>query len=407
MSDARAPKRKLRVVFFGSQDNLGYRFAKWMRALGHTTEIYSFEPDLGRSQPELLDAALAGNYPEWFHVHRSPVRHFPQVSRAVRTRLARDFDAMVVSGTRGLLASRRVDLPKVLLALGGEVAEAPFPFAGRWQGPAAAAYRLTRWPFARSALRRMDRIIENYAVNLRCLDRLGLLDRRAALPIGEEIEANRSRINRPLLAKLTAQYARHHRVFLWLTRINYRDPDDAAYKGVDRFLRALETVKPDVEAGRVRLVMGTHGHDVAAFQAWARDLGFGPHIDWVPHLSYGDMLAYMALPNAVLFAKFGEDLNIFSGIDRDALSLGIAAVSAYDADLMTEVYGERPPYWHAVTESEIAAHMRRVVDISDDALAAQRRAMAAFGEARLDHRVVTERYVALIEDVLAARRRPA
>jgi hypothetical protein len=392
----------LRVVFFGSQDNLGYRYAKWLRALGHHAEVYAFELDLGRSQPELLDPELKDDYPDWFHVHRSPVRHFPRITRNLCHQLERDFDLMVASGTRGLLASRKVKLPKILHSIGGEVAEAPFPFAGRWQGVAAAIYRLTRWPLARASLRAMDAIIENYLVNVRCLERLGLMDARVTLPMAEDVAANRAMIERGLLVTLTERYQGYQRVFLWLSRLNYRDPDDAAYKGADRFLRALAEVRPEIEKGQIRLVIGTHGHDVEAFRKWAEQEGYGSHIDWVPHLTYGQMLTYLSLPNAVLFGKFGEDLTILSGMDRDALSTGTVTVTTYDPTYISEIYGGHAPYLLAVSETEIGARMREIADMTDEGFETRRGAMSAYGNSNLDLSAVMPQYLALLRRVLAS-----
>ena len=397
--------RPLRVVFFGSQDNLGYRYAKWLRALGHHAEVYAFELDLGRSQPELLDPELKDAYPDWFHAHRSPVRYYPYIPRGLRRQLERDFDLMVASGTRGLLASRKVALPKILHSIGGEVAEAPFPFAGRWQGVAAAIYRLTRWPFARASLRAMDAIIENYLVNVRCLERLGLMEARVTLPMAEDVASNRAMIDHDLLATLTGRYAGNRRVFLWLSRLNYRDPDDAAYKGADRFLRALAAVRSEIEQGQIRLVIGTHGHDVEAFRKWAEQEGYASHIDWVPHLSYGQMLTYLSLPNAVLFGKFGEDLTILSGMDRDALSTGTVTVTTYDPTYISEIYGGHAPYLLAVSETEIAARMREIADMTDEDFEAQRAAMSDYGDANLDISAVMPQYITLLRRVLAGHGR--
>ena len=395
-----SPEQALRIVFFGSQDNLNYRFAKWSHGLGHYVELFSFDLDLGRSQPELLDPDLRGNYPSWFHVHSSPVRHFPRIPRDLKRYIETEFDLMVVSGTRGLLASRSVRLPKVLHAIGGEVAEAPFPFAGRWQGIPAAIYRSLRWPYAREALRGMNAIIENYHFNIRCLERLDLIDRRVALPMAEDVHANRQMVNKTLRQEKTIQYAQYRRVFLWLTRLNFRDPCDAAYKGADRFLQALNVVRSEIEAGSVRMIIGTHGHDVEAFRAWAEREGYSDYIDWIPHLSYPEMLTYLALPNAVLFGKFGEDLSILSGIDRDALSIGTVTVTTCDPDYICQIYGARPPYLNAVSTADIEARMRETMDMVDEQFDGLQQAMRSFGDNYLDYSAVMPRYISLLRSVL-------
>ena len=113
-SNIKKSKKKLRILFFGSQDNLNYRFAKWFYELGYDIRVYSFEIDLGRSQPELIDSKNSDSYPDWFFIHKSIIKYFPYINKKLQKELEKKFDIMIVSGTRGLLAARKFNLPKVL-----------------------------------------------------------------------------------------------------------------------------------------------------------------------------------------------------------------------------------------------------------------------------------------------------
>ena len=160
-------------------------------------------------------------------------------------------------------------------------------------------------------------------------------------------------------------------------------------------------VRSEIEAGSVRMIIGTHGHDVEAFRTWAEREGYSDYIDWIPHLSYPEMLTYLALPNAVLFGKFGEDLSILSGIDRDALSTGTVTVTTCDPDYICQIYGAVPPYLDAVSTADIGVRMRDVVDMEDKQFNRLQQAMTSFGDNYLDYSVVMPRYISLLSSVLA------
>lgn len=389
----------MRLLFFGNQDNLGYELCGWSRQLGVEGEVYSFDHDLPRSQPELVDAAVGpGRYPSWFHDHQSPVAHVPIISRRLAEQLEQRFDVLVVSGTRGLLASNAIRrLPRVLYAIGGEVSEAPFPFAGRWRGLHAAAFRILRSRFARKAIRRMDRIIENYEPNLRALDRLGLAGRRVCLGCPENATGNRALVNQHLLRELQDRYHRYHRVFLWLTRVNFLDPQDAAYKGTERYLAALAPMAEDIRAGRIRLVFGAHGHDVPALRQLITTADLDPFVDWVPHLAFPDMLAYLSLPNAVVFGKFGEAQGMPAAIDRDCMTTGTVLISTVDLEYTSRIYGAVPPVLDAVTTPEITARIRQVMEMDDAEFQRVQQQMLAFGMQYIDYRAVVPRFLQLAE----------
>lgn len=388
----------MRILFFGNQDNLGFELCSWCREFGVEGEVYSFDHDLPRSQPELVDPSVAGRYPDWFHLHSSVVPHVPVVRRALSARLEREFDVLVVSGTRGLLASRAIRrLPKVMYAIGGDVAEAPFAFEARWRGIVAAAFRVMRAPFARAAIRDMDVIIENYETNLNALKRLGLMDRRVCLGMPENARGCRSLVDPHLRKVLIARYGRCRRLFLWLTRLNFLDPNDAAYKGAERFLQALEAVRPGLERGEIRVVVGNHGHDAAEFRRLAEARGLSGYLDWVPHLPFPQMLTYVSLPNAVVFGKFGEFLGMPAAIDRDCMVMGAALVSTVDPAYAAQIYGARPPVLDAVTAADVARRMVEVAAMDEASFQALQASMRAFGDAYIDYHAIVPRFLELLE----------
>ena len=246
----------------------------------------------------------------------------------------------------------------------------------------------------------MDSIVENYSPNLDCLKKLGLMHKRSSLPIAEDIESNKKNIDFELLEQLENRYKPYHRVFLYLTRLNFTSPKDAAYKGSDRFLDAIKAVIKELKESKIRIVIGTHGHDVEQFKNLAAAEGFGEFIDWVPHLNYKSLLTYLSLSNAILFSKFGERLNIFTGIDRDAISIGTIAVTSFDPDLIVEMYGSKPPFFLASSSLDIQNRMREVIDLKDYELKKLRKEIIDFGVNYLDYQHIIPRYENLLYSVV-------
>ena len=196
------------------------------------------------------------------------------------------------------------------------------------------------------------------------------------------------------------KYSKYERVFLWLTRLNYTLPSDAAYKGSDRFLFALSSIINELRDNKIRIVIGSHGHDVEKFKNLTFREGYNDFIDWVPHLDYASLLSYLSLSNAVLFSKFGENLNIFSGIDRDALSIGTITVSSFDKKIIENMYGDVPPYYNAQSTDEIKIAMRDIVNLSDKEFNSLQIKIKKFGKNYLDYKYIIPRYEKLLYETI-------
>jgi hypothetical protein len=113
------------------------------------------------------------------------------------------------------------------------------------------------------------------------------------------------------------------------------------------------------------------------------------------------MLTYMAMPNAVVFGKFGEFLGMPAAIDRDSFTLGAALISTVDKDYANAIYGAPPPVLDAVTTPEIGRRMREVVDMSDDELRSWQEQIRRYGADYIDYHAIIPKFLEHLKQVMA------
>lgn len=376
----------MKLAFVGNQDNNAYRLCKGVRQAGHDAHLFLFQQEQGpRSRPELVDPQLAqagGTRPDWVHEYDD---RRGRLSLLMGSPLARkiesEFDLVVTSGATGLLAVRQFRRRSVLhLSLGSEVGDFPWrTFNRHWP--------LSWWGvgmLARRNLRRTRKVITNYSREIQSLSRLGLQDKVVIWGHPEDVQGNRDRVDQALLAELNRKYAAHDAVFLWLSRINYRDPRSLHYKGCDRFLGAFERV---VRQGRfnVRAIIGTHGDDAAAFDELIQRKQLGDFLDRVPHMPYYQLLTHARIANGVMCDHVRSDAGAFGGVTREALSVGTMVITGMDREMVCLSYGEAPPVFDAQDETACHAAMIEILSLSPQERTLRREANLLWAQRCLDY----------------------
>jgi glycosyltransferase involved in cell wall biosynthesis len=183
----------------------------------------------------------------------------------------------------------------------------------------------------------------------------------------EDVTTNRHLVDRALLDELTTRYQRFERIFLWLSRVDFRDRSSPMYKGTDKFIRAAAQVVAD--GANVRVVIGAHGHDSEAARKLVGDLGIGDHVDWVSHLPFRELITYLSIPNAVVFDELTHLNVVSSGLSREALSVGAVVVRSHSAILTNAGYGSSDcPVRHAVTQADAYENMKLVLSWTSEQL---------------------------------------
>ena len=234
----------MRIALVGNQDNNAYRLALWVRAAGHDAHLYMMQREPGpRGYPEAIDAEVLdenGHYPDWIHPYDDTGPFSLWHSSKTAEQIAREFDAIVTSGGRGLMAVNQLPVRRAIhLSLGEDAGVSPLK-AYRWGVGLRERLACVRM---RQGMYRARQIIAAFRPTIRTIYRLRLEDRLLLWGYPEDIERNRARVDTVLLEKLTEQYASYDRVFLWLSRLNFLEPEIPDYKGPERL---LEVPLPDL-----------------------------------------------------------------------------------------------------------------------------------------------------------------
>lgn len=385
----------MKVAFVGNQDNNAYRLCKWLRETGVDAHLYLIRQERGpRSRPEFVDRRLADKYPDWISQYDDKGR----ISLLLPSKLAKsieaDYDIVITSGASGLLASRHFRrLPVVHLTLGSEVSDFPLRL---FRFTASLPWRGAAW-LMRRALRRVNRIITlGFWPEMKALSKLGLLNKTVAWGTPEDAKNNQTLVNRELLDRLNLRYSRHDRVFVWLSRLNFRNPAAPEYKAPEKFLEAFERIAL-TDKRNVKAIIGEHGDDLEAFKELVRAEHLEPYVDYVPHLPLWELLTYCSIENAVVVdVPNMAHGHIFGGLAREALSVGAVLIHAWDENLISLHYGEGCPVVKAIDAESCRDAMAGLLDMGDDEFRRLKKRSADWARGHLHY----EKYVARLAELL-------
>jgi len=375
----------MKVAFVGNQDNNAYRCCVWLRDSGVEAHLYMIRQESGpRSRPEAVDVQLEGHYPDWIRDYDDTSRlSFLRPGAAAGT-IQREFDVVVTSGATGLLAANHFRrLPIVHLTLGSEVNDFPLRLFKLRAG--GLQWRVAAW-LMRRALRHVNRIVTHgFWPELQALKTLGLLNKTVIWGIPEDTRNNRSRVNAELLKQLNDKYSRYDRVFVWLSRLIFRDPASPEYKAVEKYLDALERLALTDKAN-VRAIFGDHGRDAEAFRKLVTEKGLD--------------VTYCSIENAVVVdVPDMEHGHIFGGLAREALSVGAILIHAWDENLINLCYGEGCPVLRAVDSESCYRAMRRVAGLSGEEFAGLKQQSGRWAQEHLNYEQRIGEFIKLLRQV--------
>lgn len=357
----------MRIALVGNQDNNNYRVCKWMRALGIDAELYAFEIQAisgKRSRPELIDAELADGYPEWLHV----VPGRPNIVRNQQKeldRVRRRTNLVLTSGSTAVRIIHFLGVENVFhYAIGAEINTSPWKPIEEQE---KFHHKLGQWRY-RKNLELMKGIFADYKPMIRQLEQHFLGDKVILWSTPEDVEGNRAKLNHALRDELTRKYGGHKRLFLWLSRLNM-DPATLDYKGPEMFAEAVAAYRDANGLDGVRLIIGQHGSHVEEFKALVDRLGLTDQVDWVDHLDFRDLHAYLSLDNAIVFDELSPLMDELSGMAREAISVGGVLVKALDYEHISRYYGPHCPSVHANTATLCRDAIERLMNDAEFAAA--------------------------------------
>lgn len=394
----------MRVALVGNQGNNAYRICKWLREDGVDATLYLLDGESPqRSFPWLVDRDIETNRPPWIReLHGNPRQGRVQWRELRRARptpetiaVEADHDVILTAGFHGLfLAPAFRRRPVVHLSLGSEVTDLPRRLFGRNE---PARTRREAW-LARRGLDHARAVLTSYSRTVETLVGLGHAAKTRPWGHPEDLDSNRSRIDRDLLARLDQEYGRYDAVFLWFSRLNFEDPRRADYKGPERFLAAFERIVREGEH-EVRAIIGEHGRDAAAFRERVRSAGLESHVDFVAHLPYWKLLTHLAIERGILFDLIDVEKGTPGGVVREALSVGAPLAMALDHDSLEVFYGPDCPFFDVPTATACYQVMRTWLEMDTAERRAYAGRCAAWSRQTLDRRAACRRLLSILGEV--------
>jgi glycosyltransferase involved in cell wall biosynthesis len=372
----------MRVAFVCNQDNNNYRICKWMRSVGVDAELYHFsinvEASGKRSLPELVDPELSGGYPDWIHV----VEGRPGIVRNKQKELdaiCRKTNVAITSGSVGVRVAHFLNVPDIFhYALGGEITTNPWKPIEEIE---KFHVKLAQFRY-RKNLDIMKGIFSDFPPQIDVLRKHGLGDKIISWSMPEDVLGNRKRMNQDLRRQLMQRYGGKKRVFVWASRLNM-DPSQPYYKAPEIFAGALHRLKQERGLDDIGLIIGQHGFDADAFKKIVADYGLNPHIDWIDHQPYVDLLAYLGLDNAVVFDNLCATMDGLGGVGRECMSVGSMLVKSIDVGYLDSQYGQGCPAINAYSVDTCYDAMVRLLD--DDIFHAARAQMDLWSKCYLHY----------------------
>ena len=341
----------LKVLFWGNQDNIAYRAAKWIDGDGIETFVCGFDDDNIRSHPSLIDPDFQNDSERSYQTLKLGWV-FEKIFRPRKyISIADHYDVVIVTGFLGVLSAWRLRTPIILMSIGPTN-------LGVSRTEVDAGRRLSiRWEVCRFFVRRTAaksrRILVHYMPEIKDVKKLKFLEKTQLYFAAEDpFELQKIRDD-PLLQDLTEKYQSFDKVYLWLSRCNYRNPNSPEYKGTDKYLLGIRKYMQSNPNHRCKLIVGDHGYDISQFKSLVVDSGMSELVDFVPHLTVSRLLSYLSLSNAVVFDELTEFHATSSGMFREALGIGSILVKSFDPEMLAAVYREAPPIYNASSIDDV------------------------------------------------------
>jgi len=391
-----------KILFLGNADNVNLRLCLWSRAIGVDACLWRTD-EVNRGNPSLYEPSLNDTNAAWFvkpKISGKYLKWFMINHRKIIKQIERDFDVVVVSGWQALIISKFIRLPKILVPIGYEVsvhANVNKKMSKLTKNEIAESfYRF----HTRKAIKKIDRILDSYTYHLPIYKNLNIESKVVPISIGCDCNRLKNLINPALHSRLLKETRNASRVFFWLSRVDYKDIDGPNYKGFERFWNALNECSQEIFDGEIIVYIGTHGVDYDTFAETEQKNPLFKYIKFVAHLDYPDLLAYISLPNAVVFTDFGENNDGVGGIGRDAIALGTVSINSTKDAIVTKQYGAPYPRLYALEENEIAARMREVYGMSEQTFSELQEKMKSYALEYLDYKNYMNRFYAQVDKVL-------
>ena len=394
---------KAKIAFIGNADNVNLKVCSWFRKLGYKAYLYAAEKG-GRGGIHLyLNEEEFKSHESWVfegNIDKLGLWSFIFLPNKYRDFINKEYDLVIASGLNGLIASSVIKKPKILLTVGYEVnhycnPKIKFPIRS-----INSFFRALASYYAVKSLKKIDLITDFFEPDHEVYKYHNVFSKVSSMAIGEDCEKVQSFIKKDFLASLIEKNQKAKKVFLWLTRLNYKDPSIPEYKGADLFIKALESQIASLKNGELVVYMGNHGLDADDFMKFCKGFECSQYINWVDHLDYSELVTYLAIPNAVLFTEFGDVNSSINGITRDGYAIGIPMVNSSKDEVMVAQYGAPGPRFFCQIVEEIENTMKYLLNLSNNDFEELRMKTLEYGNKYLDYKNYIPALIKLVKQSL-------
>lgn len=368
---------KRKIAFLGNPDNFGIRHVLWLRKLGYDACLYRsdegkrgdithYYPDYALNKPDWI-RPLSLNYKEFIQLF-----FFPKRAKAFFKEINENFDCVWISGPMALVLSKFVHLPKLFIPVGYEVSyfaskrNRPIKYYLSQMSPIMLLKDTFVYRQVKQIIYQMTLIVDWFECNLDVYRELNLIPKVKGYGVGDDCAQLKTLADRSLKEEILLEYQNCHRTLLWFSRLNFTNPEDPIYKGVEIFYEALEGMLDYLKDNKIRIIMGFHGEDKEAFYHAYGETELYQYIDWIGHLDYPQLISYLSIPNAIAFTDFGKYNTGISGIMRDALSMGVPIINNSAPEVMEQQYEGVAPRLYADNPVDIRSQIKSLSEMSDE-----------------------------------------
>jgi glycosyltransferase involved in cell wall biosynthesis len=368
-----------------------------MRAKGIDAHLYMLKGTSPlRSLPELIDKELASAYPDWIHI----CDRFLYVPGKLREKIQNDYDILVASGEAGIGSAYNFKLPVICYILGSEGIWGRFFRTTKPSGSLSRSIkRSVRTYLCKKAIKKCEKIITGYDPIILSVHSIGQSPKQLFYGFPEDVIGNRQRVDKSLLKRLDDRYHKYDKVFLWLSRVNFTDRRNPAYKGTEKFLAAVEKLINN-DHPNIKIIVGEHGLDWQLLKRQIEEKRLSSYFDYVPHLPYCELLTYLSIDNAIVFDELVDRCGELSGIAREAFCVGAVMVKSLNETLTSLSYGPDCPILDASTVGETYKRMRQVLSWNEAQVKQKKAEINKWAMAHLHWEKQIDRFINILKGVV-------
>jgi len=384
----------MKIAFISNQGNNAFRLAKWLQEFNIDAHVYAVSENNQRSNPASLSSEYETKLPEWFH--QIELKNYFSFIKKIKEfdYIEKHFDIIITTGDYGLLLSTKFKRKDIIhYNLGAELHHLPFWTKNERKN---LLVKLIEISWLRIALRRIYKIIIIEKNGVKVAKKLSILNKSYVFGFPEDINNINNR-DEGLYHELDQKYKKYDRVFVYLSRIKYKNKNITAYKAPEKFIEAMDKLILNYPNANIKVIMAEHGDDAIDFKNEVKNKQIFNKIDWVPHLPYNQLLSYLSLKNAVIIGSLSDTAACLGGMTREALSVGAIVLQKLDPILTKLTYNSDDPGYNPKTDNEIYTFLEELYKMDSTELREKQQQSVIWAKKYLDYHAMIPVFIEMIK----------